>query len=383
MDFEQRQRDFRDSVHGLKQQYPNQSIETIYIEKRKYYHKVISEKFPVLYRHIFGKKYLLPQYRIPDYHRAEACDYLMLDSFFGFLEGHFPEEDHVSTHCMSNYIEQLNYGKPTFWLEKELGFPLLKTKLPLDFYAEEINWRWPAFRVYLPKGLLCMTKAFEGKPVTSHVMFLDICHVQKHSVLHLPKGVDEELTKVFGPPVKYTIPLRVSNYEGLCISAFFDFDAPESAIAYTVNTPLEEKTIQALIQELMDEKAEIPSPYKLDETDIDFNNRMTAFTINILMYLSALPLEYDPAHDKALRQPKVEGRRLVPGLYHARFIGQSQIRPKQSELAHANSTGTGHPQEAQWRCGHWRKVWFGPGKTQWRRQWIGLYHTKDIELERK
>lgn len=383
MNPENRIRRYKDSLNELKKLYPKMPLEEIYMKSRQGFYKDFQKDFPALYKHVFGRKYILPNYRQPDYHRAEACDYLMVDSMFGYLQGHFPESDHVSGHCISNFIQSLWYDKPTFYLEKELGWPLLKTPIPADYETNEIRWRWPALRVYLPKGLLQMTKGVDGKPVTSHVMFLDIAYIEKDSTLHIPPDINNEITRNFGPPGMsglHRIPLRKSSFEGFCVSCFFDFDAPESAIAYAASAPLEAGSIRQLMKSMEEGKDELPSPYKLDDVDREFNNRMLAFAVNILMFLSALPIEYEP-DEKPLRQPKVEGRRLIPGLYPARFIGQSQIRPKAGEphtVIHSGKTF-----DPQWRCGHWKRIWFGPGKKEWRRQWIGLYHTGDTEPEKK
>src|SRR5271166_5813468 len=302
------------NMKSLLGKFPGDTIAEAYINSRKSYYKKVDKLFPVLWKAVFSKRYILPSYRQPDYVKQEACDYLLLDSFFGYLSAEIPIKDHVSAHTMNNFVQSLHYDRPTFYLERELGEPLLRTKLPLDYYAGDINWRWPAFRVYLPTNLLTITR--DGLP--SSVMFLDICYVPRGIKAEIPKAINDELTKVMGH-TKGQIPLLSSEYEGMACTCILDFDSPLSIIAYAASCKLERNAIKDIMKET---HTELASPFKTDELDVAFMNKMLALSINILIFLSSVPLEYE--QKEVIRKPKMEGKRLITGLYPARFIGQSQ-----------------------------------------------------------
>jgi hypothetical protein len=335
-----------------------------YIESRRAYYKDMEKSLPIFWKYIFAKRYILPHYRQADYVKQEACDYLGIDTFFGYLSEELQVKDHVSAHAMNNFVAALRYNRPTFYLERELGFPLMRTKLPLDYYASDLQWRFPAFRVYLPYNLLTITR--EGVP--SSVMFLDICHVPKGEQNHIPMDLDRELERVIGP-TKGQIPMLRSDYEGMSVSCVLDFDSPLSVVAYAASCMLEEQSIRQLIVE--SHKA-LDTPFKSDDLDVEFLNRLLALALNILLFLSSVPIEYES--DKAIRKAKMEGKHLVTGLFPAKFIGQSQLRATSQPSHVASVPSSGKHLAAHWRAGHWKRQPYGAGRKERKLIWIVSYH---------
>jgi hypothetical protein len=101
--------------------------------------------------------------------------------------------------------------------------------------------------------------------------------------------------------------------------------------------------------------------------------------LNVLLFLSATPLEYAPV--RILRKPRLKGSHLTPGLLAARFVGQSQLRPERGP-AKTVSAPTGRTVVGHWVCGAWRRVAYGPKASLRRLQWIEPYRTHDPEKEK-
>jgi hypothetical protein len=333
----------------------------------------ISQKFknrekqiPYLWRAIMGKKYLLPNYRQSDYVNQEVYSYLMLSSIIGMGEGNMgkKEDEVVTTHYVS-CLRQIEFDRPTYWLERELVKPMMKTKLPDDLLISDINWRWPCFRVYLPKGMLTIEK--NGQ--TNSIIYLDILKVTKDEQYTLPSALKKDLWTLGA----FLNPTYKNGFDGFSVSGTIDIDDPESTIGYAGVSPIDGMTVQ----KLMDRKSrDLNKDFPSDLSDDDLVHRMLGLGLNILISLSSPPTEYDTDPSKAIiRRPKQEGDRTIPGLYHAKFVGDAMLRPKKAAGASTLHFPSGYTQEAQWRSGHWKRVWFGPKRGQSRLQWIPLYHT--------
>jgi hypothetical protein len=362
------------SMRELAKGFPGKTVAEAYIASRKQYYTDLEKYLPALHKAVFSKRYILPNYRQTDYVKQEACDYLFLDSFFGYLTTDIPVTDHVSAHCINNFINSLHYNRPTFYLERELGEPLVRAPLPLDYYASDINWRFPAFRVYLPRNLVTITR--DGMP--SNVMFLDMTHIHKGKGLDVPKDITNDLNlRLSRSYYQGKIPLIDSEVEGLSVSWVLDFDSPLSVIAYAASTRLEETSIREIIKQSHDRLA---TPFESDELDTTFSNKVLSLAINILLFLSSIPVEYEA--ETVIRKPKTEGKRLIPGLYPARFIGQSQQRPSSKQPAHVASIPTGKHLPAHWRAGHWKRQPWGPKQSERKLIFVLTYHVGEKEEEK-
>lgn len=359
----------KDSMEKLRKNFPHaRTYSEAYLMFRKESYKNLSRDLPMHWQYMLGKRYILPNYRQIDYTNQEACDYLQIDQYFGYLEGVVDVKDHVSGHCVNSFLQAMHYGRPTFFLERELGEPLIRTKLPLDFYTDDINWRWPAFRVYLPKNLLTITRNGE----TSGAMYLDICYIKKDIGVDMPKPLALELLTNYGPSAG-KIPMLKSEFEGMSICTVLDFDSPESAIAYAASSKLEQQTIRQIIAESQEE---LKSPIKSDDIDIDFQRRALVLAINVLLFLSSVPMEYEAAESPIRKLQKV-GKHMMTGLFPAKFIGQQQLR-KTNKPSHIASVSTGQTMPPHWVAGHWKRQPYGPKNQERKLIWISIYHTGEV-----
>jgi hypothetical protein len=341
-----------------------------YLKNAQERYRKLAKKVPHLWKAVMGRKYLLPTYRQKDYVNQDTYSYLVLDNLVDFGQGYAEKfdkmRDEVSLSHYVAFLRQIECDRPTYWLETELAGPMVRTKLPDDYMISDIQWRWPAFRVYLPKGLLTLERAGG----INSIVYLDIMRVNKGESYTLPPKIKEDLWKLYA----FQNPIYKNDFNGFAVCGVIDMDDPESAIGYTGNSPLDDVTVKRLLDAVGHElNQNSPS----DEIDNNLIHRMLKLGLNILLFMSSYPLEYDTHPEQAVvRKPRQEGGRTLPGLYKAKFVGASQIRPKYTPGTHA---GSGPPQMAQWRSGHWKRIWFGPKKGQHRLQWIGLYHTGTAE----
>jgi hypothetical protein len=78
--------------------------------------------------------------------------------------------------------------------------------------------------------------------------------------------------------------------------------------------------------------------------------RVRHLTLSILLYLSAVPIEYEPV---VLRKERQEGHHLKPALLRARFVGSSQIRPIRVHVRRSDHQPGEQHRAAHVTSGHW------------------------------
>ena len=114
----------------------------------------------------------------------------------------------------------------------------------------------------------------------------------------------------------------------------------------------------------------------IDQEDRRLMLRVDRVVINVLLYLSHLPFQYETPE---LRKPRFEGKRMIPGLYPARFIGDLQMRSIPQPREPSEPTGRHLP--GHWRSGHWKQQAHGAGWSKRRLIWIRPYRTNDPDPE--
>jgi hypothetical protein len=109
--------------------------------------------------------------------------------------------------------------------------------------------------------------------------------------------------------------------------------------------------------------------------------KLERLSLNILLLIGSTPIEYEP---EILRKPRVKGHHTTAGLLRAVFVGQLCIRAirrdRPTHKANADSSAsseTGARQVAcHWKCGHFKRQFFGAGRTERRVIWIAPYQVK-------
>lgn len=342
------------------------SVSEHYLAHRKDFYRKLQKHIPLLWRSVMGKRYILPKYRQTDYFSQEVCDYQLLDFLIAASQGEISRlhDDVLNTQYVAG-VSAIQFGRPTFFLERELARPLMKTKLPDDYSIEDIHWRYPSFRVYLPRNILTISR----QGVEESLMYFDVIRVAKNHLYTYSHALEKEIrTQLEGT----SFPGFRNPYDGMGVTGSLDLDCPESSLAYAGTTPLKDIDIKHLSDTIgrYELKTHIPS----DELDHIFIDKMLMLSLNVLMFLSAYPLEYQE-QSALIRSPHYDGKRFLSGLYHARFVGRSQLRAQHDAARSlASPTGSGPQVQDHWTAGHWRRVAFGPRSEQRRLQWIGTYH---------
>jgi hypothetical protein len=337
--------------------------------------KGIAKHCPLSYRKFFGRKYILPHYREGDYFPLDFQHLVAFDRLLSFALQ--PEAlDDVIRCTIANTLAALEYDRPTLYLERELGEALLRTAILADMSSGDINWRWPAFKIVLPKGLLSVERE-DGVRSLTH---FDICHIGAGTKISASPELAREIEKFAKTVLPHALVYDITRFDflykepGLCVATALD--RPEHA-AYG-------QTVYSIVKpwgaiRLGDYRAvsgDLFTPFAQDDIDRGLLNRLEHLVLNVLLFLSSTPLEYLPEH--VLRKPRVEGKHLIPGLLAARFVGKSQMRPERGP-ARTISAPTGRTIAGHWVCGAWRRVAYGPKASLRRLQWIEPYRTHDPE----
>jgi hypothetical protein len=343
-----------------------------YLQMCKESFKKIQKRIPALWRAIMNKRYILPPHRQGDYFSQEACDYLMLDFITEYTQNVSGRgRDEVLNTQWISLIRAFEYDRPTFYLEKELAPKIVAGKLPLDLEIDMIQWMFPSIRVYLPKGFMTIRRQGED----CSLMFMDIVRVEKDIEYNLHKDFIVEIIKEFGD--FKSIPL-MNAYPGFGVSGNLDFDCPEGPIAYAGTSPINQVTIAKMLGR--ERFTPLVSTLKSDELDTDFTNGMLTLGLRILMLLSSYEIVPDPPESKeaVIRKPRMEGDRLITGLYNAKFIGEQITKLTESGAkARGLTLPTGIHMSPHWVCGHPKRQPYGPRSENLRKLiWVQPYHTK-------
>jgi hypothetical protein len=328
---------------------------------------------PLFWHRLSSRRYILPAYR-REYADQEFCNGVLSMFLEAYLAREFGERPNSVLNCVYfNYVGGLNCGRPIYFLERELGEALMRTRLPDDLAVTDFHWRHQQLRIMLPSGLM----GFSREGVSDWLMYLDIAQIAADKKVLIDPPCDQEL-KSFAIARRLALGKKiwpdtrpVFQRDGVAISGQL---APRESfgIDYGIMKPIEEGlTVKDVLEIGEDYKTEQPC----DETDDDLLARMQHLAFNILVFLGSYPLEYDPERLEQLRKPRQEKDRLIPGLYNARFVGKSQYRPAQRPPHSHIATFSGRHLPQHWRCGHWKRQWYGPKKGESKLIWIEPYQT--------
>lgn len=364
------------------------------------------QKFcPRLNHLMYGKRYLLPDYRQSDYWNQVIANRCWASTLLLPLQRASQDYrlDDVENCAFTNVLQSMRCGRPQLWLERELGEALMRTQVPEDMSTEDVKWRWPGIRVHLPKNLLC-----HGAPnkvqVAHDLMYLDISAVPCGVQLVIPEIYHRELfalAQEYGwPDPQLSYDIRTTQYAQTALMISGHLNGPESADAlvterdtrkgdlmtFAVVKPFDEAVKLGQIRRIVDSDSNLASAYEVTPDDNRFCERMLHLSLQVLLYLGSIPLEYvtQQMSEEVIRQPRQEGKHAIAGLYKAKFVGASQLRPIKHPHAHlAGHAPTGRHLPAHWRAGHWKRQPVGPRSEEQHRKliWIQPYQTTGEEYE--
>jgi hypothetical protein len=334
--------------------------------------KEFAKKYPVTWNRVTKKRYLLPKDREADYYGQEKMSVLFLANFIGRYTYEYHPADPANNAGWGLSCLALQCDRPTLYLEWELGEKLVRTEIPADFSSDDIHWRWPAVRIALPHGLITIER--EGK--LRNVMYVDIGHTKELEELWPPQECTNEMLRVFNRSAsirfgeKPNSAITATRFCLLICAAldYSDLALPErlAATVYGGCQIIEHLDLEKISCLWNTEETFLP----LDQQDDHLKLQVDRLVINLLLYLSQMPLEYQTT---AIRKPRMDGKRLVAGLYPARFVGDLQLRSK-TEPRKANEPSGGQL-PGHWRSGHWKRQVHGPGRALRKLIWLQPYKT--------
>jgi hypothetical protein len=352
-------------------------------DEKKFFHK----NCPLSFDRICGRKFHVPNYRQADYYNQDLINELWIDYLLAYGAGLYGFKDEVNNSAFASFSQLLTHNKPVYFLERELGEAFVRTKLPLDMLLEDINWKHEAFRVMLPKDLLTIER--EGEP--KNIMYLDICKIAKGEELKIPKELRGELNRMALQTVLSNNGPYLRPFDTLC--GIYDFEgyitlghldhrelAETSYVIYANVKPWGNLQVQTLF-DIVDQ-LKVPKTVFRDNLDDLLLAQMEHLALTILLYLSAVPLEYEPI--QILRKKQITGKHAISELVEAKFVGASQIRAQMLERPISRTPGlpTGRTVAPHAVAGHWRRIPYGPKQSLRRLTWIHPYLTKQPPPEK-
>jgi hypothetical protein len=338
--------------------------------RKKFYNKKFQKACPTIWKELLSKKYLVPNYRQADYVNQEVYNYFLADFLISFTMEEFLTGNEVLNTSYVGLMRRLECGMPTYFLERELGEALMRTKLPDDYQVSDIKWKFPSIRVYLPKGLLSITRK-----QSNYMPYLDIVKIEKEQLYDLPWSIRKELAFKLGVQPPYGAK---NKYTGMGVSGPLDLEGEFGGVSYAASTGLEDTNIKKVFDVYAKHALQTESPS--DDTDQVLIDQILMLGFNILLFLSAYPLEIDAdpntkaAKEEIIRPIHSEGDTLVPGLFKAKFIGQSQLRWKDKQQFEHPTHHLGRSLIPHWRAGHWKRIPYGPKGALRRLGFIETYH---------
>jgi hypothetical protein len=334
---------------------------------------------PMLNRVIHGRKFLVPNYRQAHYENQDKLNNDFEGALIAITSGSLGYTDDVANAQYGNMVAALDCGRPVLFLEKELGEKLIEAPLPKGMVAEDIHWVWRQFRVIMPLGLIEIERAGARHSLT----YMDLCLIPDDG-LWMPKRFAPELeafTEKFMPELYYsprrirTPDLRVKMGETyLAIVASIDYsEVGFGPTTYAYTAPWTDKKIGEIVAYTGGLNTLMPC----DDLDKALLDGMKHLGITILLWLSQKPWRYMP---EVLRKERAEGKRLIPELAKAHFVGQEAYKAALIRAKGAHEL-TGRHLLPHLRKGHWKMVPYGPKHGLRRWQWIDMYMAGQADNE--
>jgi hypothetical protein len=334
---------------------------------------------PIAGKLYLGHRYVLPGHRAPHYYPQEELSKMtLMYLILATMPGAEQAIDEVSRNCLCNAMLSAGCERPTLFLERELGEILLDSHLPDDLQTSDVKRIFPSFRIMLPRGLLTIER--DGEKVS--MMHLDIGFLDGGIDVTCPKALAHELdvnslVRWGARSVDGRLFLSKTKicYDETCILISGSLEKGEDPLcptAYGITKPWREGPVTALRQW----RNSLQSDWPTDQLDQVFLAKMENLALNILILLSRVPLEYEPAHVE--RKARTEGKRLIPALLRARWVGDCMLRAKNAGHVRGE-VGTGRSVSGHWRKAHWVRQACGKGRLERRLIWLLPIHVNARE----
>ena len=323
----------------------------------------MERRCPKAWAAFMGRKFVLPAYRQGDYYPQEVLNKtaaaLMLMPALA-AEGRASLDDVIRSQLL-NIFQALACDRPVMFLERELGEILVATEIPGVVDASDIHFPFPSFRVMLPKGLIGIANGERW------AMYLDIGHLKADEDAGCGRDDIAAELDAYMQDRNRSLSRIVFTYpeDVITISSQLDHGFASS---YAVT-----KQLRGTLEEMKLFRGRLSTRFPNDEDDNAFLQVMQRLAINILLILSSMPVEYLPLAVE--RRAKQEGKRIIPALVKAKWVGDALLRAKREGHIHGDIPSHGHKLHAHWRSGHWKHQPHGVGRALRRLIYVMPYKT--------
>jgi hypothetical protein len=268
--------------------------------------------------------------------------------------------------------EWMKQGQTTLFVERELGERLKRTDLPKGFTPQDLNWRWNCVRLVIPLELFRVKLRMDDprqEVSDTDISIVTIAKVFKGQSLDFHPTLFQETAAAFGrKPLGDVWP----NEEAVLFSMHRKPTDPKQKKLFDFfgGCKLDSRTLRTLAEEID------VAPEVLPFWDPDTGARLVEikrFIFNALLYLSSVPIEYEP--EKVLRPGREKKGKWRPAIKAARFLGQQAYRPAHRPPGKEHEA-TGRTLPGHWRSGHWIRQPYGPKSSLRKLIWIQPYKTQ-------
>lgn len=325
--------------------------------------KAMNRYCPLTARALLARKFVLPNYRASDYHNQDVINEITLMMLMLPGMSTFTMDDVVQSQLL-NIFQALHCDRPTLFLERELGEILVKTEIPGFLETGDIHFPFPSLRIMLPKGIL----GIESQ--NRWAMYLDIGHLPQDTEVGCPKEIALELDR-YAENLSFPLSRMSFHYPEHALAICAQLDKGLAA-SYAMTKPL-----KGSIEAFKAYKGDLRTNFPNDAEDKVFLASMEKLALNLLLILSLMPLEYEPLTIE--RKERKEGKRIIPSLARAKFVGDHLTRAKAKGHVHGELPESGRKLPAMWRSGHWKKQPHGVGRALRRLIYVLPYHTHGPE----
>jgi hypothetical protein len=306
------------------------------------------ESLPTLYRSIYNRRYQLPARLQNTYHDLRLVQALDFKVVFEWACRKLIPNPSLNKNSAIRYLMSLaglETGFPTRFLDLGL-LPLLQnTVLPDSLDFDDLKLPYPFLRVMLPKGIRWkLEKEIE-------LSSLQIAYIES-GLKTLPDPVSQEL-------------------EQLAQAVHFKAKGLDAVGIKDENVLVVKATGSNGAEWIMPARSLRDFNSKVDPA----GEELFRLGLNIGLFMSQVPKVANanlPPGDRFIGPRKMKGNgRVLPELYHARFVGESfDIPPLPASHQHRTEGKPSYHIRPHWRRGHWKRVAHGSKHSLRRLQWI-------------
>lgn len=326
-------------------------------EQSKEYLDLLETREPLTYKACYPKRIVPPQgYTNPKYYALQLRSQIMaatmpqlnqLPHYAGFL----------------NVCKQLEYGVPTYFVQRYFAEAVGRTRPPEDFKISELKWPLDAMVFVLP---LEFTKKFFG----AEIPYISIVRAAKGTY---PQAGKLPKLDYMGEPMK-----ALENQADRCVIHFTHAVAGTEPVVYSTvfndNSNIGDMKSFRLKDATAMESAELDAPVIASEfSDQDeekkFIDAVMLFSLGIMLAMTARPQLVEHGVQERKEKRDSNGEVVRDALWSANKIGWKYTLSRES-APHGGATGTHASPRMHWRFGHMRNQPYGPNNSLRKLIWI-------------